>query len=228
MKILISIYFIALISSSLFSQPQKGNLLLGGGFSYSDTKEEASNLYDDQITSFVFNPSFNFYLNDFFTLGLSFTYSNIKNSQMDLNNFNSQRSSFIAKVKTYYIGPILSLQPKIINKLHFKGDFQLNFGFGSGDYRADGSSNYESEIDVLEFRITPGLIYFISPSLAISGSFGGIVFEDGEEVFTFPSLGNSPNSEETKNMNNVGFDFNPANFNLNLFFLFGGNKSSKE
>ncbi len=218
MKFTLLLSLLALFSNNIFSQPKKGNLLLGGGFSYSNMEEEASSLFDDKLTIFRFNPSFNFYIGKDVTLGLNFTYQNSINTSIETDPTTSQQSRFKSTIKTYNIGPILSFQPNITKHLFFKGDIGINFGFGNGDYR-NGGNKYESSISSFSFRVTPGLIYFISKSIAIAGSFGGIYYENLEEEVQFPTSNSFGNTEEKAIRNNLGFDFNASSFNLSLFFL---------
>jgi outer membrane protein len=236
MKKLLIFASVLLFSLPLWSQHSQGSFLIEGGLNFFQSTSET---IDGSITEsgpkesgFTFSPSLGYFITDNLAAGIGFSYSssttdNIKDELSDgLQSFpytEEITSSTIA------IGPFVRyyLMPFERSGLFLEASFAYGFGDGSDELsfenpvpisQTETISRYETtqEFTVFSTGLTPGLIFYISPSIALQATFGFIGYSSFSQE-NFDSLLDETTEEE---MSEFDISFNASSLSFGLSFAF--------
>jgi hypothetical protein len=189
MKKTVTIFSVIITSFFSYAQAQTshGNIMLGGDFSITSSKQETGG-EDIKTTTFEFSPSAGYFVIDNLAVGLDLSFSS--ETQED-----DKESSFL-------VGPFARYYKFTSNeKFAFYG--QTGFMFGSLKDEPDGAD--ETKGSLFNFYISPGFSYFFNEKWALDLRLQGISYtsydpnkdndDDKRSEFTFgveffnPSLG---------------------------------------
>lgn len=177
------------------AQTSAGNMMLGGGISFSTTSYEASSDVEDSYISF--SPSFGYFVADNFVVGAGLS---ILNSVED-NGFNRTEWS------SFGFGPFVRYYKFTSNdKFAFYGQASLLFESGKQDATPGG----EVKTGATTFAVSPGFAYFFNEHWAVELQLAGFIVNSSD-----------PNKDTDNNRStDVIFSIESFNPTLGLRFHF--------
>jgi outer membrane protein len=157
----IALSLIVLMSSiTIFCQTQKGNFVLSGNTSIEFINNNIKYVYDGQTqgklktNSFLFSPSFGYFVIDNLSIGLSSNIS-FETTKMDGDKTSSKSFSVLPTTSYYF-----SLNEKI------KPSVRLGIGYASIITKSDGSE--KSSYNGIAFGFGGGVSYFINKNISFN------------------------------------------------------------
>ncbi|MCE7993378.1 MAG: porin family protein [Roseivirga sp.] len=179
-----------LVCTFAFAQTQKGQVQLGGVFNFS--KQEIS---QNENNNFNFIPQAGYFVSDLTSLGVLLNISN--------NNFKSPTADLDRNL--FEFGVFARFHKSVADKLYMYIQPSLSFGSGENDNIVGGPS----DLSTTAIRVSPGLLYFATPKIALEMRVGSVFYEQVKET----TGGNEVS------IDNYGLTFNLANVNFGASFF---------
>jgi len=187
----------------LYSQIEKGNIIISGEGSYIKATTEAgvtSNIYGVEGKHLGLSTSIGYFFTNKWVAGVGFDYywsKETRLSELYINDFlqveemNIKANGFLPNVYVGYYYPVIS-------KLYFTRNFKIGFGklkteyscmiagiekvsdqtinllYGSNSYLNE--YNKSDEVDIFSSSFYPELVYFIRPNIGLNIGMGGVEY----------------------------------------------------
>lgn len=186
-KILFLCAFLAL-SVVVAAQPSKGKIMLGGTAGFHSLSTYGIDAGFDKgrfgLSTFSINPGFDYFVGDKLSVGATLGYSNtwFKVISEGENVLKLSLQNFSVSVTANYYIPVAG---RFYISLNSSAEFGYNLLGGkylSYDYMMDDYSNEDLDLMngwTLGVRCVPTMNYFVTPSLLIRASFGGLRYQMG-------------------------------------------------
>lgn len=211
--------------------------MVEGGFNFTQSKTET---LDGSIketgpkeTSFTLSPALGYFITNNLSAGILFAYSSDKTEDIN-DEFSFQDGSTLPyseelSSSSIAVGPYVRyyLMPFERSGIFLEASFLYGFGDGSDEVILDSPlqisptetiTNFETTQDFtfISTGISPGLIFYLTPKMALQASFGFLGFTNLNQE-TFDSL-----SDETleETVSEFDFSFNASTISFGLAFSF--------
>lgn len=227
--------FIA-IPFAIYGQHNQGSFLIEGGINFIQSNTET---IDGSITekgpkesAFTFSPSLGYFITKNIAAGVGFSYSSERTEDIQGSfSGNGQTYDYTEELSssTLAIGPFVRyyLLPFERSGLFLEASFFYGFGDGSDEVSmknpipvspTESVSNFETTQDItfISTGLTPGLIFYITPKMALQASFGFLGYSNVNQEM-YDSL-MEETTEET--ISEFEFSFNATSLTLGLSFAF--------
>jgi outer membrane protein len=157
MKKFLALAMFALLVNCVKAQTSKGNMMIGGNFSFGSTSYEGS---PDKYNTFTFAPSFGYFVSDNLAVGSGISFSQNSNTSGITKNDNT--SFGLTPFVRYY---------KFTSNDRFAFFGQGTLGFGT--YRNENGTSV-SKGTTMSFSVAPGFSYFFNTHWAMDMSLSGL------------------------------------------------------
>jgi outer membrane protein len=192
-KSLILLFAFAVTTTLTYGQTSAGNMMVGGGISFSSSSREGGSAND--ASSFTFSPDFGYFISDNFAIGASVSLGS------------SRQGTGVAKTtsNSFGIGPFARYYLFTSNEqFGFFGQARLDFQTG----RTDPAFGEISKRQEISFALQPGAAYFLNDHWAIELYIAG-----------FSLSSEDPNTEDDNDkINQVNFSL--SSFDPTLGFRY--------
>ncbi|MGB0165628.1 MAG: outer membrane beta-barrel protein [Luteibaculum sp.] len=222
MKKLIILLAAGLISASLFAQPEKGRVLIGGNFGFSVESGESLFTPSAGTTDTIDNPTqTNFETN---ILGGYFVTNRIApvlNIMIGTSVVNDESNDIKTTGRTFGLGIGARYYQPVAGTLFFTGSLGFGFSKTTQESKTGSTTTEGPTTNTTGINVSPGLSFFPSPSVAFELSIGNLGYT--REISEIES----PAGNKTKTT--VGtFDFGVdlTSLNIGVIFLFGGSPAT--
>jgi outer membrane protein len=149
-KLLIVLFVLVLGTTTVHAQTTSGNMMLGGGFEYRSTSNQASNDAND----FYVYPSFGYFLSDNLALGATLS---IGSEHSGTGNFRTVGTSFgFGPFVRYYL-------PTSNENFRFFGEGEFLYFTGKDEFSGGNVVKYNQT----SFLLKPGAAYFFNEHWAL-------------------------------------------------------------
>lgn len=179
------------------------------------------------INRFNFSPQIGYIFSKHLAGGIQFSYLYALQKNDFSENVNIQLISSQQQQQQFVIGPFLRYYTPLTDKAGFLFDLSLGYGLGKETQEEDNTEVTSADITTFQASVNPTFYYFVTPSLALEASIGGLNYSDIDREVneiqnnnSFQNL-NSPN--ESTNFN-VSFG---STFRIGLNYYFGGQEKSE-
>jgi outer membrane protein len=221
---------LTLLAASLMANAQlkQGAIAIGGtgNFSYTEGTNKVGSTSTNAPKTNTFNiiPSIGCNVSENIAIGLGIGYA--YNKQEELASGSSSLKNTTTN-ETFIINPFARYYFMYNDNGGFFGQLNAAIGIGSGRYEpgitSGGNSSYYIESTSFDLGLRPGLIYFISNSWSIEGTYGKLGYSSSIAKYTKNSTVNnikrSTDYEDFGNTFNIGFDL--TTFNLGVQYWIG-------
>lgn len=173
------VLFLFCLKISSEAQIEKGMKVLTGNISYdySSWRSDIDPALKFRTSTFSINPQIGFLISDKFCIGISAPFSHYSRAD---NNGGVPTGDFTSNRITYGIAPYARYYKNIADKFYCFANASIGFGFEntstkntSGIVNRGSGYYYSSGLNL-------GLLYFISPKLAIETTLAGINYEHSQ------------------------------------------------
>lgn len=183
---------------NIYAQDNKGKVLISGDVNYMKTSSESgvtTNKSSVQGQYLSVGSSIGYFVTDRFIVGVGLDYNWEKELRSNLLYFNHiiQLEKTDVKSKVFLPNIELGYYYPIINKLYFNTTTKISFGTVKSEYNTtyavaspfidtasfsnslSGGHN-NSEYDIFSMKVSPEVVYFISPEFGVCLGLGGIEY----------------------------------------------------
>jgi hypothetical protein len=219
---LLTLVFILVATASSFAQTSAGTLFLGGGLGFNTTNSKTTTKIGNvtatvdgpQRTEFSVIPGVGYFIADKLAVGIdiSFAGSSFKETEAngDYEKVSRTDIGFTPYVRKYFM---------LSDNFGFTGTLGLGVGFGSSRIE-EKDGNTTTTVDgpkstILEFGLTPGLVFFPTNRVGLEANFGFIGFSS---ITDRSDLGGGNESKTTSS--NFGFGANTIRPAFSLGFRY--------
>jgi outer membrane protein W len=165
-KLLLSFILLAPICIGAQAQTTQGSLMLGGGISFSSSKNEGSE-GDYKTTSFAFIPSVGYFVVDNLAVGANLSLQSDKTTGGINGNYEAKQTSLaVGPFARYYI--FTSNE-----KFAFMAEAGLLFGSGKQESNNNNSTTKSSSVN---FYVSPGFTYFLTDKWGVELQLEGLTY----------------------------------------------------
>lgn len=154
-----------------FAQFQKGNKLIGGGFSISQNVSQQSLTLKSSSLSLQIFPQAGWFIADHTEIGVMPTYTYQKS---DWHNTASNYSSEQASNRwggNFYLHRYFTINEKLYFSLLAAAGYQKSIEKEKSNYNGTTTDDNSRELNTLNAMIRPQFTYFVTPHWALRGSF---------------------------------------------------------
>lgn len=180
-----------LVCTFAFAQTQKGQVQLGGVLNIN--KQETS---QSENNNFNFIPQAGYFVSDLTSLGVML---NISSNKFENPTANLDRNLF-------EFGVFARFHKSVADNLYMYLQPSLSFGSGENDNIGGGTT----DLNTTSIRVSPGMLYFVTPKIALEMRVGSVFYEQVKET----NGGNEFTSD------NYGLLFNLSNVGFGASFFF--------
>ena len=183
---------------NIYSQDNKGKLLISGDMNYMKTSSESGVTVNNSSVQGQYlglGSSIGYFVTDRFIVGVGLDYNREKESRSNALNFNNsvQLGTTDIKSKAFLPNVYLGYYYPIIKNLYFNLTTKVSFGKVKFEYdffyaytsavqdttsysRYIGGGHDNSEYDIFSMKVSPEVVYFISPEFGVCLGLGGIEY----------------------------------------------------
>jgi len=209
--------------TSIYSQTEKGKMLLGGQFNFSGSNRNTGNgTYKSHGEGYGFTlaPNYGYFISDNFEIGAKLSISagnNWSDSNDDIYKHHAESHS-----TGFGIGAFSRRYFTISEKFRFYLNGDLSYA--SSTYKnsnSDNSSNSDGSQDQtsLKISVAPGLVYFVTPKLGFEAQFGSLGYSVNSNDFENNYTDGTSYNYSTDS-NGFGINLNTTSFYLGLNYYF--------
>jgi hypothetical protein len=163
MKRLALLLHCSFFSCVALAQIEKGNMLLGGAFSFNSEREEFETYPGSKSTAIKLNPNVGYFVIDQLAGGIRINGSRTKFQNFGSTGWEVRDVALGPFVRFYFLGNA--------NKLNFFTDVSYQLGRSRRYQEYSSGSNSTSKAKLKEYDITAGSSFFFSKYTAIELSF---------------------------------------------------------
>ncbi len=180
MKSIILVVACLSMATTGFSQFNKGDKLLVGGFSIQTDKRSSTTTLGsaNEFNVYSVNPAIGFFLNDKTALGIRLGYSNTFSKDFIPGYYNSENNS-----NSYYGGIMIRRYFLLSEKFYFLIDGSIGYSKGDNtsttiDYGNGFNSRIETKTSEFSTAVTPKFVFFPSPKWGIEAGIGSVSYSN--------------------------------------------------
>ena len=237
MKKIIVTVFAVTFSIVASAQHSQGSFMVEGGINFlqSNTENIDGSITEKgpKETSFTFSPALGYFITSNLSAGIVFSYSSDKTEDIN-DEFTFQDGSTLPyseelSSSSIAIGPYVRyyLMPFERSGVFLDASFVYGFGDGSDEVVLDSPlqisptetiTNFETTQDFtfISTGITPGLIFYITPKMALQATFGFLGFTQLNQEM-FDSLADETMEDK---ISDFEISFNASSLSFGLSFAF--------
>lgn len=188
---------ITLFTFTIFSQFERGVKQIGFTTAFSGSNSELTALKTS--TLYVrFNPSFNYFVKDNFSIGGTLLFTSNQSIQK-INNTSSGSKTLI-----YGLGISANKYFKIKDNLFFTVNSLVSFSKSQST-----NSSSSSKSNVFGISVAPSLVYQFTPKIGLTATFGSLYFTNS-----------NPDGVSNSSYTNYGANFGFSSLNLGVIYNF--------
>ncbi len=237
------VIFLCLISPLLLqAQIEKGRFFLSGNIEgqFNRNKstfttiiingndlEQIDMEVENTINRFNFSPQIGYIFSDHLAGGIQFSFLYALQKNDFSENVNLQLINSQQQLQQFVIGPFLRYYTPLTDKAGFLFDLSLGYGLGKETQEEDNTEVTSTDITTFQANVNPTFYYFVTPSLALEASIGGLNYSDVDrevnEIQNNTNFQNLNTPDESTNFN-VSFG---STFRIGLNYYFGGQEKSE-
>jgi hypothetical protein len=214
MKKLLSLVLLSTLAGAAHAQTaiKAGTIQLGGNVGYAHNSSESpissGSYYPTKATTtnnqFAVSPSVGFFVADNLAIGLSGGYQAYYSKYSD-----AQGSSSETRNKQFQLGAFVQYYKMVTEQFGFTGTL-------AGGYQHTNFGNSSTPTKGAYANLTPGIVFFPIPKLAIGASIGGLNY-----TYTSYKAPDFFNSSETYQSSSFGANFGLSQLLFSGTFYFG-------
>jgi hypothetical protein len=213
---------VILLSISAYSQPVRGNFILGGTVGYTQNNYKLNPNYPDfsgtgqTNKQFSFSPSFGYFASDNLIYGLGIGYSSNIN-EIDNNISYSPFSTETFTTELYFITPYIRYYQFFNKTVGVFANLSFKYGSGNVDNKYNSSYYTNNKIDVTEYSLSlnPGISINLNNKFLIEASIGFLSYNSTSYKMTGVSNINTQSAENST----YGLSLDLTTINLGIQFL---------
>jgi hypothetical protein len=151
-----------LMSALAFSQIEKGKVQLSGSLLFNNTENDIT-----ESTNFNINALAGYFLSDNTSLGLN----------LGINNRNTENPGGDTDLNIFTVGAYARFHKPVVDNFYLFLQPELSFGSGSIENGAN-----TTDINTTALGVSPGAVYFLSPSFALEMRVGSLQYNRFKET----------------------------------------------
>lgn len=208
---------IILTSTTLNAQTQKGNIIIGGDFQYTDisdeTKIRSRVVFSDEESVFEFNPVVGFYVRKNFILGIGAGIEKVNSKAIRQDdNLSTTTNQYEGNFK--FISPYMAIQKELRENFKFDLTISFNIVWGNTEYGFSDSPDATGVFRGFEFSLRPSFFYFLTERTILIGRYGNFGYRSYKEELDYSGL-----ADGELDGHNFVFNYGLDSFRLGFAFL---------